>query len=70
MGGHQIVQGDSSTEGAWAHVWLYRIEGDLVNARYWYRRPQVICARKGRRLQRFFWGADPSNLTSWVLPPH
>jgi hypothetical protein len=33
-------------------------------------RPQVISARKGRRLQRFFWGADPSNLTSWVLPPH
>jgi hypothetical protein len=40
MGGHQIVQGDSSTEGAWAHVWLYRIEGDLVNARYWYRQAQ------------------------------
>jgi hypothetical protein len=37
---HQIAQDDTSTEGAWVHAWLHRIEGDLDNARYWYRRAQ------------------------------
>jgi hypothetical protein len=34
---HQIAQDDSSADGAWVHAWLHRIEGDLANARYWYR---------------------------------
>lgn len=36
---HQIVQqpGDDST-AAWIHAVLHKIEGDLANARYWYRR--------------------------------
>jgi hypothetical protein len=34
---HQIAQDDTSAEGAWVHAWLHRIEGDLANARYWYR---------------------------------
>jgi hypothetical protein len=33
---HRIAQDDASTEGAWVHAWLHRIEGDLANARYWY----------------------------------
>jgi hypothetical protein len=37
---HQIAQDDTSAEGAWVHAWLHRIEGDLDNARYWYRRAQ------------------------------
>jgi len=37
---HQISQDDSSAEGACVHAWLHRIEGDLDNARYWYRRAQ------------------------------
>ncbi len=37
---HQIAQDDTSDEGAWIHAWLHRIEGDLDNARYWYRRAQ------------------------------
>ena len=37
---HQIAQDDMSAEGAWVHAWLHRIEGDLDNARYWYRRAQ------------------------------
>ena len=32
-----IAQEDTSQEGAWAYAWLHRIEGDLANARYWYR---------------------------------
>jgi hypothetical protein len=35
---HRIAQDDMSAEGAWVHAWLHRIEGDLDNARYWYRR--------------------------------
>jgi hypothetical protein len=35
---HQIAQDDASPEGAWVHAWLHRIEGDAVNAGYWYRR--------------------------------
>ena len=37
---HQIAQDDESAEGAWVHAWLHRIEGDLANARYWYRQAQ------------------------------
>jgi hypothetical protein len=35
---HAIVQKDSSTLGNWAHGIVHLIEGDLDNARYWYRR--------------------------------
>jgi hypothetical protein len=37
---HQIAQDDASAEGAWVHAWLHRMEGDLANARYWYRQAQ------------------------------
>jgi len=35
---HQIVQDESSAEAAWVHGYLHRVEGDLGNAGYWYRR--------------------------------
>jgi len=35
---HRIVQDDSSTDAAWIHAHLHRVEGDLGNARYWYNR--------------------------------
>jgi len=41
-GAHDVVQrheGDAHAD--WIHAVLHRIEGDLANARYWYRR----CAR-------------------------
>jgi hypothetical protein len=34
---HKIVQDDASREAAWVHAYLHRVEGDLPNARYWYR---------------------------------
>ena len=34
---HKIVQDDESAEAAWVHAYLHRVEGDLPNARYWYR---------------------------------
>ncbi|MFO1036416.1 MAG: hypothetical protein U1E45_06200 [Geminicoccaceae bacterium] len=35
---HEIVQADEGSDAAWVHAWLHRIEGDLANAAYWYRR--------------------------------
>ena len=35
---HSIVQNDDSELGCWAHGIVHMLEGDLGNARYWYRR--------------------------------
>jgi hypothetical protein len=35
---HEIAQAQDDAQGAWVHAWLHRIEGDLGNADYWYRR--------------------------------
>ena len=37
-GAHALVQDDTSKEAAWVHAHLHRVEGDLENAGYWYRR--------------------------------
>jgi hypothetical protein len=34
---HGIVMDDESPQAAWVHAYLHRVEGDLSNARYWYR---------------------------------
>jgi hypothetical protein len=36
---HGVAQEDETdAECAWVHAHLHRVEGDLGNARYWYRR--------------------------------
>jgi hypothetical protein len=35
---HSIVQNDNSEMGCWAHGIVHMLEGDVGNARYWYRR--------------------------------
>ena len=35
---HTLVQTDESSLGCWAHGIVHMMEGDLGNARYWYRR--------------------------------
>jgi hypothetical protein len=35
---HQIVQQYEDATAAWIHAVLHKVEGDLGNARYWYRR--------------------------------
>lgn len=35
---HAIAQEDESRLGCWAHGIVHVLEGDLDNARYWYRR--------------------------------
>ena len=35
---HAIVQEDETTLGYWAHGIVHMLEGDMANARYWYRK--------------------------------
>jgi hypothetical protein len=35
---HEIVQDEEGVDAAWVHAYLHRVEGDLGNAGYWYRR--------------------------------
>ncbi|SNB70467.1 hypothetical protein SAMN07250955_107209 [Arboricoccus pini] len=54
-GAHAIVQDAPSAEAAWVHAWLHRVEGDLANAGYWYRRagqpmPAGDVASEGRAI--------------------
>jgi hypothetical protein len=34
---HRIVMNEHDQDCAWVHAYLHRLEGDLDNARYWYR---------------------------------
>ena len=35
---HAIVQNDNTEMGCWAHGIVHLLEGDVGNARYWFRR--------------------------------
>ena len=35
---HKLIDRESDGDCAWVHAYLHRVEGDLSNARYWYRR--------------------------------
>ena len=35
---HKLIDTESDKDCAWVHAYLHRKEGDLNNARYWYRR--------------------------------
>jgi hypothetical protein len=37
---HAIVMDEDGKDAAWVHAYLHRVEGDLSNARYWYRQAQ------------------------------
>jgi Tfp pilus assembly protein PilF len=37
---HTIVQEDKSVLAAWLHGIVHTLEGDLDNARYWYRKAE------------------------------
>jgi hypothetical protein len=52
---HEIVQHDKSELAAWLHGIVHTLEGDLENARYWYRRvrrafpgPEAVTAEIAR----------------------
>jgi len=35
---HELAQAAKDNSGDWVHAYLHRVEGDLSNAGYWYRR--------------------------------
>ena len=35
---HALVQDGDGPDAAWVHAHLHRLEGDMANASYWYRR--------------------------------
>lgn len=35
---HRLAQDVDTPAGSWVHAYLHRQEGDIGNARYWYRR--------------------------------
>ena len=35
---HELAQAAKGKSGDWVHAYLHRVEGDLSNAKYWYRR--------------------------------
>ncbi len=35
---HRQAQAEDDEDGAWVHAHLHRVEGDIRNAGYWYRR--------------------------------
>ena len=41
---HSIAQDDETMEAAWVHAYLHRVEGDIGNAGYWYRRAGKLAA--------------------------
>ncbi|MEP7083243.1 MAG: hypothetical protein ABI854_00800 [Betaproteobacteria bacterium] len=53
---HRIVQSEDSADACWLHGIVHVLEGDLVNARYWYARAgrafssdaasEIVAARK------------------------
>jgi hypothetical protein len=44
---HEVVQAHEDATCAWVHAHLHRIEGDLSNAGYWYRRAGKPAATEG-----------------------
>jgi hypothetical protein len=44
---HKIVQDEETADAAWVHAYLHRVEGDLGNAGYWYRRAHKSAAEDG-----------------------
>ncbi len=49
---HELVQDDPSAEASWVHAHLHRVEGDLANAGYWYRRAGKPAASGGLEEER------------------
>ena len=54
---HQLVQANSDSLSCLVHAYLHRVEGDLSNAGYWYRRagaefPDNTLVQEFERLSR------------------
>ena len=57
---HELAQRDEGPDGSWVHAYLHRKEGDLANAKYWYRR-----ANRGAGYGDF--AREWEAIVSWLL---
>jgi hypothetical protein len=64
---HEIVQDDKSVLAAWLHGIVHTLEGDLDNARYWYRRarrefpgPEAVLTEIGQARRALDSGSPPA----------
>lgn len=56
---HDLVDSLSDSDSAWVHAYLHRVEGDLWNADYWYRkagkkRPDASLEKEWETLVHYF----------------
>src|SRR5215218_3715729 len=49
---HSLVQHDGTEDAAWVHAHLHRVEGDLENASYWYRKAGRSSSRDALEAER------------------
>ena len=49
---HEIVMKQDDADCAWVHAHLHRAEGDLSNARYWYRQAGQQAATSALETER------------------
>ena len=70
---HEIVQKEESALAAWLHGIVHTLEGDLDNARYWYRRAKrefpggAAVQREIAAVQRYMGGPDMAPHTPQTL---
>jgi hypothetical protein len=62
---HELVMSAGGAECAWVHAYLHRMEGDLDNARYWYRQARREPA-KGQLTEE--WAAIAADLLKSTSP--
>jgi hypothetical protein len=48
---HRIVMVENSSDAAWVHAHLHRVEGDLDNAGYWYRQARKAVTKGDLELE-------------------
>ena len=60
---HRIVQDEETSQAAWVHAYLHRVEGDSANAAYWYRRAGKLAATASLEAE---WEAVASTLLASV----
>ena len=58
---HEMANSLTTSDAAWIHAYLHRVEGDLSNAAYWYRRagrkqPDCTLEEERKILVEYFMG--------------